>query len=131
MRGSGGWSSAAMPSSERDLVVEIGVEAGGRRGGTAPLHRRGAAEIRATLDIAAALAAPVEHGKGRIEALQHHLRRIALDAVLLIFARLQGALEIDLRTLLQILLGDLGEALIEYDDVVPFGPLAPLTGGAV
>src|SRR5262249_9411573 len=54
-----------------------------------------------------------------------------LARLVLPFAGLQLALEIDLRTLLQILLGDPTEPLVEDNDAVPFGALAALAGGLV
>src|SRR5262249_42712967 len=66
------------------------------------------------------------------EALQHDLGRIALLPLLVgPFARLQGTLNIELRALAQVFLGDLDEPLVEDHDAVPFGALAPLARGAV
>src|SRR6185437_4719460 len=47
------------------------------------------------------------------------------------FARLQGALDINLRALAQVFLGDRDEVLVEDHDAVPFGALAPLARGPV
>src|SRR3546814_11072794 len=66
-------------------------------------------------------------GQIAAEALQHHLGGVLLDAVLVgPLAGLQGALDVDLGALAQILLGHLAELLVEDDDAVPFGALAPL-----
>ena len=71
----------------------------------------------------------IEHRQRRVEALQHDLGRVAVLAVLVLpFARLQRAFEINLRAFLEVLLGDLGEALAEDHDAMPFGLLAPLAG---
>ena len=68
----------------------------------------------------------------RVEALQHDLGRVVLDAVLVVpFARLQRALDVDLRALLQVLLGDLAEPLVEDHDAVPLGLFLALAGGLV
>src|SRR5229473_1056352 len=122
-------------SSERDLVVEV-VALG-------PRHRRLAlarsgrscrAEIARLAGVAPGPARPdaVEHGELRVEALQHHLGRIAVLALLVLpFAGLQLALEIDLGALLQILLGDPAKPLVEDHHPVPFGPLPAFAGGLV
>src|SRR5215467_5782558 len=55
-------------------------------------------------------------------------RVLVLARLILPFARLQLALEIDLRALLQILLGDPAKPLVEDDHAVPFGLLAALAG---
>src|SRR5208282_3531742 len=58
--------------------------------------------------------------------------RVAVIAALVLpLARLQLALEIDLRALLAILLGDLAEVLVEDHDVVPLGLLLALARGLV
>jgi hypothetical protein len=44
-------------------------------------------------------------------------------ALVLPFARLQLAFEVDLRPLLAILLGDLAEVFVESHDIMPFGAL--------
>src|SRR5262249_19442483 len=55
--------------------------------------------------------------------------RVALDIILVgPLARLQLALEIDLRALLQILLGDAAETLAEDHHPVPLGLLLALAG---
>src|SRR6266568_1221578 len=123
----------AMPmsavASERNLVVEIGT----RR---APLRPRAAAAAAITAALigaprrsAATLAAAVEHGQLTAEALEHHLGRVFLDPRLVgPFARLQCALDIDLRALLEILLRYVDEVLIEDDDPVPLRTLLALAG---
>ncbi len=87
----------------------------------------------ATADAAtAALAATVKHGQRRVEALQHDFRRVAVVAGLVLpFAGLQRAFDIELGALLDILLDDLAQALVEDDDGVPLGLLAALTAVAV
>src|SRR5262245_30874125 len=116
--------------SERDLVVHVVALAAARHGGLA-LARRRTAEIAAALVLAhaAATAAAVEHGERRVEALQHHLGRVALDVVLVgPLAGLQLALEIDLGALLQVLLGHPAEALAEDHHAVPLGLFLALAG---
>ncbi|ODR93450.1 hypothetical protein AUC69_04415 [Methyloceanibacter superfactus] len=59
--------------------------------------------------------------------MEHDLRGVALLALLVLpFAGLQLAFQINLRALLQILLGDLGQALVEDHDAMPLRALAPL-----
>src|SRR5439155_8927882 len=82
--------------------------------------------------LAAAAASAVQHRQFAAEALQYHLGRVFLDAgVVGPFAGLQGALDIDLRALAQVFLGDLDEPLVEDHDAVPFGALLALAGDAV
>src|SRR6185437_10361885 len=82
--------------------------------------------------IAAAAAAPVEHGELAAIALQHDFRRIALLAGIVgPFARLERALEIDLGTLLQVFLDDLHELVVEDHDAVPLGALLALAARLV
>ena len=72
---------------------------------------------------AAAALAPVEQHQLAAEALQYDLGRIAvLPGLVGPLAGLDLALEIDLRALAKILLGDAAEILVEDDDAVPFGP---------
>src|SRR5262249_36762366 len=76
---------------------------------------------------AGSAATPVEHGQVAVEALQHDLGRVAVLPVLALpLARLQRPLDEHLRALLQVLLGDLAQVLVEDDDRVPLGLLAPL-----
>src|SRR5258708_26232778 len=80
----------------------------------------------------AAAPGPVQHGELRIEALQHDLGGIAVLARLVLpFAGLQGAFEINLGALLQILLHDLAEPLVEDDDAVPLGLFLAFSGRLV
>ncbi len=77
-------------------------------------------------------ATPVQHGERRVEALQHHLGGVFILAVLVLpFACLQSAFEVNLRALLQVLLGDLAEALVEDHHAVPLGLFLALAGGLV
>src|SRR5437763_11625298 len=124
--------------SERDFVVEVGVAAAG---GAAAHRGRGGAGgvVAATAEIlvvaafarAAALAAgapsTIQHRQFAAEFLQHHLGRVFFLALLVgPFAGLQGALDIDLRALAQVFLGNLDEALVEDHDAVPLGALLAL-----
>src|SRR5207253_5547712 len=120
-----------------DIVVHVAVAA------TAGCHgppRRGAggtagAEIAGIVGAeaaATAAAAAIEHGQGRVEALQHDFGRVFLDAALVgPFAGLQRALDVNLGALLQILLGDLAESLVEDHDAVPLGLFLALAGALV
>src|SRR6516162_5459005 len=96
--------------SKRNLVVHVAVLAGARHGRLLLARRRpgGAEIILVGAELSAgAIPGPVEHGKLGVEVLQHHLGGVLVLARLVLpFARLQLALEIDLRALLQILLGD-------------------------
>jgi hypothetical protein len=79
-----------------------------------------------------AAAAGVQHGQRRVEVLQHDFGRVFLDAVLVVvFAGLQLALDVNLRALLQILLGDLAEAFAEDHHAVPLGLFLALAGRLV
>src|SRR5262249_16939279 len=72
-------------------------------------------------------AGAVEQRQLAAEVLQHHLGGVALDPLLVgPLAGLQRALEVDLRALLQILLGDAAEVFVEDDNPVPLGALALL-----
>ena len=72
----------------------------------------------------AAATRAIQHGQRRVEALQHDFGRILFHALGVgVLARLQLAFEINLRALLQILLGDLGEPFAEDHDPVPLGAL--------
>src|SRR3954451_24975730 len=83
-----------------------------------------AAEILPAAAGAGAGAAAVEQDELAAEALEDDLGRIAVGAALVLpFAGLDLALEIDLRAFLQIGFGDLAEILVEDDDPVPLGPL--------
>src|SRR5882762_582950 len=126
---------------ERNFVVEVVVAAApaaaGRGGGA-----RGAAEaagvalvvaaFAGTAALAAAARGAVEHRQFAAEFLQHDLGRVFFDAgVVGPFARLQGALDIDLGALAQVFLGDRDEVLVEDHDAVPLGALLALAGIAV
>src|SRR5262245_56875235 len=130
-----GWTRVrgrtARGASERDLVVHVVVLAAGaghRRPALTRRRRSGRAEI-AVIGAGATAACAVEHGQRRIEALQHHLGRITVLPVLVLpFACLQRAFEINLRALLQILLGDLREPFAEDHHAMPLGLFASLAG---
>src|SRR5262249_41607387 len=118
--------------SKRNLVVHVPALAGAGHGRLF-LARRGTGGAEIILVGAeltpAAIAGPVEDGELRIEVLQHHLGGVLVLARLILpFARLQLALEIDLRALLQILLGDPAKPLVEDHHAMPFGLLAALAG---
>src|SRR6266545_5668657 len=121
--------------SKRNLVVHFAALAGAGHGRLLLACRgAGGTEIGAIIraGLAAALAGPVEHGELGVEVLQHHFGRVlVLAGLVLPFAGLQLALEIDLRALLQILLGDPAKPLAENHHAVPLGPLAALAGGLV
>src|SRR6516165_6484490 len=89
-------------ASERDLVVHVGrlIRAGKRRLALARSAWTGRAEVIARSRFAAGA---VEHGQLRVEALQHDLGGVALLPVLVLpFARLQRAFQVNLRALLEI-----------------------------
>src|SRR5687767_10717309 len=111
--------------SKRYVVVQVAVEGGlGPRLGTAGAAAAEAAAAVAGIVEAAATLALVEQHQLAAEALQHHLGRIFVGARLVLpFAGLELALEIDLRALAKIGLGDPAEILVEDDHPVPFGPL--------
>src|SRR6476469_9281678 len=123
----------SLSTSERDFVVELLVE-----GAVATAAKRACTpEIAAGSANGLALAAggslpAIKQGQLATKLLQHHLGRVAVLARLILpFARLQLYLEINLRALLQILLGNLRQVLVEDDDAVPFGALAPLAARLV
>ena len=106
------------------------------------LHRGGASEIAAAGDLAlllvailrraATAAAAVQDRQLAAETLQHHLGRILLDpALVLPLARLQLALDVHLRALLQILLRHTPEVLVEDHHRVPLGLLLALARALV
>ena len=79
---------------------------------TVPPEPKSPPPDRRTEAAATAAATAVEHGQGRVEALQHDFGRVLLVAALVgPFAGLQRALDVNLGALLQILLGDLAEPL--------------------
>jgi hypothetical protein len=70
-------------------------------------------ELRGAPFATLAADARVEQLQFAAEALQHHLGRVAIGAALVLpFARLQLALEVNFRALLAILLGDLAEVFV-------------------
>src|SRR5262249_5617675 len=119
-------------ASKRNLVVHVAALAGTGQGRLFLARRRtgGTEFIFLSAEVtAAAIARAVEHGQLRIEVLQHHLGGVfVLARLVLPFARLQLPLEINLRPLLQILLGDPAKSLIEDDNAVPLRALAALAG---
>src|SRR5580698_780298 len=129
---------------ERNLVVHFAAPAAtaARAGRRRDLARRSGrtefaagvigAEIAATTARAGAAAGPVEQRKLAAKALQHHFGRVAVLARLILpFARLQRALDENLRALLEILLGDPAQILIEDDDAMPLGLFLALARGLV
>src|SRR6266566_5024702 len=117
-------------ASKRNLVVHVAALAGAGQGRLLLARRRpgGTEFIFLSAEVTAgAIARPVEHGELRVKVLQHDFGGVLVLARLVLpFARLQLPLEIDLRSLLQILLGDPAKALIEDDDAVPLGAFAAL-----
>src|SRR4051812_17121312 len=112
--------------SERDVVIHVAVASAGCD--RPPRRGRGwtaRAEIAAGIigaEIATATAAAIQHRKSGVETLQHDLGRVFVRAALVgPFAGLQLAFNINLGTLLQILLRNLAKPLIEDHHPVPFG----------
>src|SRR5205807_611791 len=127
--------------SERNVVVHVvaaAATAAGRDAAlldtvTAPAGRapRARTEIAAVIGqcAAASAATAIEHGQHGIEALQYDLGRVlVLAGLVLPLPRLQLALDVNLRALLQILFGNPAQALIENDDAVPLGLLLAFAG---
>ena len=75
---------------------------------------------------AAVVVTAAEHLQLATELLEHDLGRIPLYAVLLPLPGLKLALDVDLGTLLQILLRDLGEVVVINDDLMPLGLFLPI-----
>src|SRR5277367_2062014 len=106
--------------SERNLVVHIAAAHGAGTGHRRDLARRaGRAEIAAAslVHIAAAArarsAGAIEQRQLAAKALQHDFRGIAILAGLVLpFACLQRAFDVNLRALLEILLGDPAQVFI-------------------
>src|SRR5690348_17679472 len=124
------------PALERNIVVHVAVAAaaGRHRAPRRGRDRATGAEIAGIVgaEAAATAAAAVQHGQGRVEALQHDFGRVFLDAALVgPFARLQRALDVNLGALLQILLDNLAKRLGEDDDPVPLGLFLALAGALV
>src|SRR5690606_12895747 len=74
----------------------------------------------------------VQKGQFALEPGQDNLGGVFLDAVLVSpFSGLQLAFDIDLRAFPKVLVGNLGEVLVEDHHPVPFGALPTLAGLAV
>ena len=107
---------------ERNVVVEVGAPARGRR------RPSGILAARSAVSAATRVAAAVEHCQFTPEALQDDLRGVAVLTLLVgPFAGLELALHIDLRSLAKKPLNDIDEAVVEDHDPVPFGAFATLT----
>src|SRR5947209_4868606 len=128
-------STSGRRSSERDFVVEVVALAApapapagkGRLALARPARARGAEIGRLDRIRSGPAARAIEHRQLRVEALQHHFGRVAVLAGLVLpFAGLQLALEIDLGALLEILLGNPTKPLVEDHDAVPLGALTAL-----
>ena len=92
----------------------------------------GAAETTIAATGAFTLAAPIKQGQVGIEALQHHFGGIfVLAGLVLPFAGLQLAFDIDLAALFQIALSHAGEAFREDHHAVPLGLFTLFTAIAV
>src|SRR5690606_6592157 len=88
--------------------------------------------LAALREPATAARAPVEHRERAVEALQHHFRRIAILAGLILpLAGLKLPLDVDLRALAQILLHHAAQVLVEDHDRMPLGALLALSGVAI
>src|SRR5262245_55001790 len=119
---------------ERNLVVHVAALAARTNRHGLPRLRTGGAEIAARrLGAEVATATDlVEHLELRIEALQHHLGRVAVLPVLVLpLPGLQRALKVHLRALLEVLLDNIAEALVEDHHAVPLGLFAPLASRLV
>src|SRR5579885_128889 len=118
--------------SEGNLVVHVAARRAGPGRGRDLARRPRRAEFTAFIHVAAAgrrssAAGAIQQRQFAAKVLQHHLGGIAVLARLILpFARLQRALDVNLGAFLQILLGDPAEILVEDDDAVPFGSFAPL-----
>uniref|UniRef100_A0A0N5A028 PE-PGRS family protein n=1 Tax=Parastrongyloides trichosuri TaxID=131310 RepID=A0A0N5A028_PARTI len=127
------------PLGKRGLIVVAFL---GTRGlvGAAGREARGvvvvvataAAAVPAAIAAALAVVTTAQHGQLAVEALQHDLGRVFLDALGVgVFAGLQRALDVNGRALLQVVLGHLDDVLVENDDRVPLGLFLALAGGLV
>src|SRR5690606_36393321 len=124
--------------SERNFVIQLArsttAAAAVSTASAVAFVRARLAEVRAATaagvaDLAALAALPtrVQHLQLAAEFLQHHLGRVAiLTGLVLPFAGLQLTLDINLHALLQVLLGDLGEIVVENHDIMPLGFLLAL-----
>src|SRR5215469_6268916 len=118
--------ASAISCSERDFVVQV---RGRRRLGLAApgSSRRRGWLVRGKAAVTARTCA-IEHRELATEFLQHHFGRVFLLARLIgPFARLQRALQINLGALFQVLLDDVDQPVIEYNDAMPLGALFALT----
>ena len=120
-------------SLERNVVVDVGVVPARRLRGSPTgcpslgrlLRRPGG--LVPVVPVASRAPAPAQH----LEFVRDDLGGVAILSVLsLPLPGLDPAFDIDLRTLAQVLLRDLGQAA-EQHHPVPFRPLAPLVGLAV
>src|SRR3954447_22953940 len=120
--------------SERDVVIHVAVASAGcdrpsRRGRGWTARAEIAAGI---IGAETATAAAIQHRKSGVETLQHDLGRVFVRAALVgPFAGLQLAFNINLGTLLQILLRNLAKPLIEDHHPVPFGFFFSFSGAFV
>ena len=116
-----------MMSAMRPLAAPAGRRSGVRSIGEERPKLEPEILEAAAVKIGVAAAAAVQQRQFAAKALQHDFRGLALIAFLVgEFARLQLALDIDLRALLQILLRDLAEILVEDHDIMPFGAILAL-----
>ena len=124
----------AVCSLERNFVLEILVEVLGRaielaRTTAATAIAATTAHAAAAATAALAAASAVQHGERAVIALQDDLSGIAVITILVLpFAGLQLAFDVNLGALLQVLLRDPHKAFLEDRNLVPFGALAALTG---
>jgi len=92
----------------------------------------GACRLLVTIATPAGTTCRIQHRQFAAEAVQHDFGRVAILTVVAgPFAGLQCALEIDLRALAQVLLGNLDEPFVKNHDPVPLGALLALTGSLV
>ena len=121
-RGQNGMSSSMLSKPVDDFARRLlrGAAARGA-GASAP-----APALRVAAELAAAVVGAAAHAFAAAEHLHllgDDLGGVLLDAVLVVpLARLQAPLDVDRAALLQVLAGDLGQAVVE-DDAVPFGLL--------
>ena len=133
-------ASGSLPIElERDLVIERPVEAAGanRLGPAAWLAVATKTGISIVIGLAAVVQAgaastAIQHSELAVEALHDNLGRVALlTGLVLPFARLELAFDIDLGAFAQILLCDPAQVLVEDHDRVPLRSLATLARGLV
>src|SRR5262249_43304300 len=104
---------------EGDVVVEVAAGAWPAPATTGRAAMR-LAFVRRLAIAARIAAAGIEHGEFAAETLQHDFGRVFLLAGLVgPLPRLQLPLDIDLRSLVQVLLRNLDEPLVEDHDAVP------------